>query len=393
MEFYRIKNLPPYVFAEVNELKAKARKAGKDIIDFGMGNPDGSSPKHVVEKLRQAVLDKRTHRYSVSQGIPGLRKAVSTYYERRFGVSLNPDKEIVATIGSKEGLASLATAISKPGDIVLVQNPSYPIHPFGFIIVGASVQYMPVDFTVDNHEAFVIKQIKESIENAKKKPLAVVVNYPCNPTSQVVSLDFYKELVEICHRHGVIIISDLAYCEIYFDDNPPPSVLQVKKARDIAIEFTTLSKTYSMAGWRMGFACGNEELIYALRRIKSYLDYGAFAPVQIAAAVALNGPQDCVEDNRRRYKRRRDILVKGLNDAGWKIDSPKASMFIWAPIPEKFLHLGSLKFSKLLLEKADVAVSPGVGFGEHGDGHVRISMIENEHRTRQAVRNIKAFLR
>jgi alanine-synthesizing transaminase len=391
-DFYRITRLPPYVFAEVNKVKAAARKNDIDIIDFGMGNPDSPTPPHIVEKLRETILDPKSHRYSISMGIPGLRKAQAAYYERRFNVGLDPETEICVTIGSKEGLANLANAITRPGDVILVPNPSYPIHAFGFIIAEASVQYMVRDFESSTPENDFMTQLKNAVENSTPKPLAVVVNFPCNPTAEVTSLAFYEELVDFCHHHGVIIISDLAYCELYFDGNPPPSILQVKKAKDIAIEFTTISKTYSMAGWRIGFACGNKDLITSLKKIKSYLDYGAFTPIQVAATAALNGPQECVAELRGIYKERRDVLVKGLNEAGWKVESPKASMFIWAPIPPEFRHMGSVEFSKMLITKAEVAVAPGLGFGKHGDGHVRIALIENVHRTRQAIRNIKHVL-
>lgn len=392
-EFYRIKRLPPYVFAEVNKVKAEARRRGEDIIDFGMGNPDAPTPAHIVEKLRETVLDPSTHGYSVSAGITGLRKAMAGYYDRRFGVSLNPETEITVSQGSKEGLYHLATAITKPGDTILVSDPSYPIHVFGFIMAEASVRLLPRDFSASNTPEAFLQQMKNAVESMQPKPLAVVVNYPCNPTSEVVDLAFYEQLVDFCRFHNIILISDLAYCEIYFDGVPPPSVLQVKGAKDVAVEFTSLSKTYSMAGWRVGFACGNEEIIYALKRIKSYLDYGGFTPVQVAATAALNGPQDCVEEARKRYQERRDVMVKGLNDGGWEVQAPAASMFIWAPIPKRFHNLGSVEFSKLLLNKAQVAVSPGMGFGKGGDGYVRISLIENIHRSRQALRNIKKFLK
>jgi alanine-synthesizing transaminase len=388
-EFYRIKRLPPYVFAEVNKVKAASRHKGIDIIDFGMGNPDSPTPPHIVEKLRETVLDPKTHRYSMSMGIPGLRKAKSAYYERRFGVSLDPETEICVTIGSKEGLANLANAITRPGDVILVPNPSYPIHAFGFIIAEASVQYMVRDFESHTPEEDFMGQLKNAVENSAPKPLAVVVNFPCNPTAEVTTLGFYEELVDFCHHHNILIISDLAYCELYFDGNPPPSILQVKKARDIAVEFTTVSKTYSMAGWRIGFACGNKEIIGSLKRIKSYLDYGAFTPTQVAAAAALNGPQDCVEELRQLYKERRDVMVRGLNELGWEVESPKASMFIWAPIPKQYREMGSVEFSKMLIQKAEVAVAPGLGFGKHGDGHVRIALIENVQRSRQALRSIR----
>ncbi len=389
-EFYRIKRLPPYVFAEVNNVKAEMRQQGRDIIDFGMGNPDAPTPPHIIDKLKEAVNDPKTHRYGVSQGILGLRKAIAGYYERRFNVSLNPEKEVVVSQGSKEGLAHLATAITKPGDVILTPNPSYPIHPYGFIIAEAAVKYLPKDFDNPDHETHFIQQLKTAIEDSHPKPSVVVLNYPCNPTAEVVSLDFYREVVDICHHHGIIVISDLAYCEIFFDENnPPPSILEIPKAREIAVEFTTLSKTYSMAGWRVGFCCGNETLVYALKRMKSYLDYGGFLPIQIAATAALNGPQDCVLDARKRYKERRDILVSGLHEAGWEVDNPSASMFIWGRIPATFREMGSVEFAKLLMQEADVAVAPGAGFGIHGDEFVRIGLIENAHRSRQAIRNIK----
>lgn len=386
-EFYRIKRLPPYVFAEVNGLKAKYRAEGRDIIDLGMGNPDTPAPKHVVEKMKEVLADPKVHRYSVSRGIPGLRRAQAGYYQRRFGVELDPDSEIIATIGSKEGLANLANAITSPGDVVLVPNPSYPIHPYGSIIAGASVRSLPklpdVDF---------MDQLKRSIKHTAPKPLALILNYPCNPTTEVVGLEFYEEVVDICRHYGIYILSDLAYCEIYFDGNPPPSILQVKGAKDIAIEFTSLSKTYSMAGWRVGFAAGNKRLVKALTRIKSYLDYGTFTPIQVAATAAINGPQDCVEQLRQMYKERRDIIIDGMNDGGWHVPSPAASMFVWAQIPEAYRDIGSVGFSKLLLDKAEVAVAPGIGFGEYGDGHVRVAMVENKQRLRQAMRNVKQFL-
>jgi alanine-synthesizing transaminase len=393
-EFYRIDRLPPYVFAEVNKLKAEARQRGEDIIDFGMGNPDAPTPEHIIDKLVETVRkDPKSHGYSVSQGIFGLRKAISAYYKRRFDVAINVDKEIAVSLGSKEAYAHLAMAISRSGDKVLVTDPSYPIHAYGFIIAGADVHYLTKDFKADNPDQNFLNQVKHALENVSPKPIAVVVNYPCNPTAEVTTLDFYKELVDICHKHDVIIISDLAYCEIYFDDNPPPSILQVPKARDIAVELTSMSKTFSMAGWRIGFTVGNEEIIFALKRLKSYLDYGAFTPLQVAAASALNGPQDCIEGARQRYKERRDIMVQGLADAGWEVEVPQASMFIWAEIPEKFKSMGSMEFSKMLLKEAQVAVSPGIGFGAGGDDYVRISLIENKQRSRQALRNIKQALR
>jgi alanine-synthesizing transaminase len=387
-DFYRIKRLPPYVFAEVNGAKAKLRAEGRDIIDLGMGNPDSPTPKHIVEKLREVVLDGTTHGYSQSKGIAGLRKAQAAYYQRRFGVELDPNSEVVVTIGSKEGLANLANAISSPGDVILVPNPSYPIHPFGFVIAGASIWNIPKAPGFD-----FMTQLKRAIKHCTPKPIALVLNYPCNPTAETVDLSFYESIIDLCRHHGIYVLSDLAYCEIYFDGKPPPSILQIPGAKDIAIEFTTLSKTYSMAGWRIGFAVGNKRLINALTRIKSYLDYGAFTPIQVAATAALNGPQQCVEDIRNLYKKRRDVLVKGLKEAGWDVPSPNASMFVWAPIPEQYRDLGSLAFSKLLLKHAEVAVAPGIGFGEYGDGYLRIGMVENEQRLRQAIRNIKQFLK
>lgn len=388
-EFYRISRLPPYVFAEVNRIKAAARANGKDVIDLGMGNPDTPTPKHIVDKLIETVSNPRTHGYSMSKGIPGLRKALAGYYKKRFGVTLNPEKDIVVTLGSKEGLASLATAITKPGDVIMVPNPSYPIHTYGFIIAGASVWSLP-NFV---NEVGLIDQIKDAVQHCSPKPVALILNFPGNPTSEVVSLDFYKEVVEYCKEQGIYIISDLAYAEIYFDeDNPPPSILQVEGAMDVAIEFTSISKTYSMAGWRVGFAVGNRKLINALTHIKSYVDYGSFTPIQVAAAAALNGPQDCVAEFRKIYKERRDVLVKGLKEAGWDVPIPTASMFIWAPIPEKFKEMGSLEFSKQLLQHADVAVAPGIGFGKYGEGYVRIALVENKQRIRQACKNISKFL-
>jgi len=384
-EFYRIGRLPPYVFAEVNKIKAEARAAGKDIIDLGMGNPDSKPPAHVMSKLREAIGDPKASRYSVSRGIHGLRKAQAGYYKNRFGVELNPDTELCVTIGSKEGLANLANAISQPGDVFVVPDPSYPIHTWGFVIPGAEVRHIPNtphsgDFFVHLEKALAMKP----------KPVAVVVNYPCNPTAETVDIGFYEQVVELCRKYHVYAISDLAYCELYFD-KPTPSILQVKGAKDIAVEFTTLSKTYSMAGWRIGFAAGNKTLIGALAKIKSYLDYGTFLPMQIAATAAINGPQDYVDKMRVLYKERRDIVVDGLAKA-WPMQKPDASMFVWAKLPDKYLSMGSLEFSKLLLTEADVAVAPGIGFGPGGDDYVRIALVENKHRLRQAVRNIKAFL-
>ncbi|MBE1237628.1 LL-diaminopimelate aminotransferase [Phaeovibrio sulfidiphilus] len=386
-DFYRIKRLPPYVFAEVNAMKAKARAAGQDIIDLGMGNPDQPTPPHIVEKLAEAAANPRAHRYSMSKGIPGLRKALCAYYERRFNVSLDPESECIVTLGSKEGLANLAQAITSPGDVILAPNPSYPIHAFGFIIAGGAVRHIPAAPGREFLEA-----MERGVRHSVPKPMAVIVNFPSNPTAYVADLGFYEEIVDFCRFHKIWILSDLAYSEIYFDGNPPPSVLQVKGARDITIEFTSLSKTYNMPGWRVGFAVGNRHLISALTRIKSYLDYGAFTPVQVAATAALNGPQDCVEEIRSLYRDRRDVMIEGFAQAGWDIPSPSASMFAWAPIPKPFRHLGSLEFSKILMEKASVAVSPGVGFGEYGDEHVRVAMVENRHRIRQAVKSVKTFM-
>ena len=390
--FYRIKRLPPYVFTEVNAMKAAARAAGKDIIDFGMGNPDLPTPPHIVEKLVESVQNPRTHRYSNSRGIPGLRRALAAYYERRFNVTLDPAKEVIATLGSKEGLANLAQAITSPGDIVLAPNPSYPIHAFGFIIAGGAVRHLPAYASTPEAQREFMRALDRAVMHSIPKPLAVVLNYPSNPTAEMVGLDFYAEVVDFCRRHEIWILSDLAYAEIYFGDVAPPSILEIPGAKDIAVEFTSLSKTYSMPGWRIGFAAGNAKLIEALARVKSYLDYGAFTPVQVAATAALNGPQDCIDEIRRVYRNRRDVLIEGLSSAGWDIPSPEATMFAWAPVPPAFAHLGSLGFSKLLLEEAGVAVSPGIGFGEHGDSHCRLALVENTQRIRQAVRNIKAFL-
>ena len=386
-DFHRIKRLPPYVFAEVNRLKAGARANGADIIDLGMGNPDMPTPQHIVEKMVETISKPRTHRYSASKGIPGLRRAQAAYYERRFGVKLNPETQIVATLGSKEGFANVAQAITAPGDVILVPNPTYPIHEFGFIISGAAIRHIPAS----NGPEF-LRGVERAVKHSIPKPLAMVLSYPSNPTAMTADLDFYAEAVQLAKRLGLIILSDIAYAEIYFDDNPPPSVLQVPGAMDVAIEFTSLSKTYNMPGWRMGFAVGNERLIAALARVKSYLDYGAFTPIQVAAAAALNGPQDCVAEIRQAYKSRRDTLVDSFTRAGWAIPAPPATMFAWAPIPEAYRELGSVEFAKLLIEKADVAVSPGLGFGEYGDAYVRIALVENEHRIRQAARNIRKFL-
>ncbi len=386
-EFHRIRRLPPYVFAEVNHAKARARAAGEDIIDLGMGNPDSPTPPHIVDKLVETVADPRAHRYSVSRGIPGLRRALATYYARRFDVRLDPETEVIATLGSKEGLANLASAITSPGDTILVPNPSYPIHQFGFIIAGASVRSIPAE----PGEAM-LAALDRAVRHSVPKPTALIVNFPSNPTAAVADLDFYRALVAFARRHEIWILSDLAYAEIYFGDRVPPSILQVEGAREIAVEFTSMSKTYSMAGWRMGFAAGNPRLVNALQRMKSYLDYGAFTPIQVASVAALNGPQDCVAATRALYRERRDVLIRGLAAAGWDVPSPEGSMFAWAPIPDRFREQGSVAFSKRLLAGAKVAVAPGLGFGEHGEGFVRIGLVENTHRLRQATRNIRAFL-
>jgi alanine-synthesizing transaminase len=386
-EFYRIRRLPPYVFEQVNRAKAAARNGGADIIDLGMGNPDLPAPEHVVEKLKETIGKARTDRYSSSRGIPGLRRAQAAYYERRFGVKLNPETQIVTTLGSKEGFANVAQAITAPGDVVLVPNPSYPIHAFGFLMAGGVIRSVPSDPT----PAF-FGALERAIIHSIPKPIAVVVCYPSNPTAYVADLDFYKELIPFAKRHGIYVLSDLAYAEVYFDDQPPPSVLQVPGAMDVAVEFTSLSKTYSMPGWRIGFAVGNERIIGALARVKSYLDYGAFTPIQVAATAAINGPDDCIHEMRAIYKRRRDVLVDSFGRAGWPVPAPSASMFAWAPLPEPFRSIGSVEFSTLLVEKAAVAVSPGIGFGEHGEGYVRIALVENEQRIRQAARNIRRFL-
>jgi len=386
-EFHRVRRLPPYVFEVVNRAKAAARNAGADIVDLGMGNPDLPAPAHVIEKLKETIGKPRTDRYSSSKGIQGLRKAQAAYYARRFGVKLNPDTQVVATLGSKEGFANVAQAITAPGDVVLVPNPSYPIHAFGFLMAGGVIRSVPSEPTPEFFRA-----MEKAIEHSTPKPIAAVVCYPANPTAYVADLDFYKDLVPFAKKHEILLLSDLAYAEVYFDDNPPPSLLQVPGAMDIAVEFTSMSKTYSMPGWRMGFAVGNERIIAALARVKSYLDYGAFTPIQVAATAALNGPDDCIREMRKIYKGRRDVLVDSFGRAGWEIPPPSASMFAWAPIPEPFQPLGSIEFSKLLVEKAEVAVSPGIGFGEYGEGFVRIALVENEQRIRQGARNIRRFL-
>lgn len=387
-DFYRIRRLPPYVFEQVNRAKAAARNAGADIIDLGMGNPDLPATPHVLEKLKETLGKPRTDRYSASRGIVGLRRAQAAYYDRRFGVKLNPDTQIVATLGSKEGFANVAQAITAPGDVILCPNPSYPIHAFGFLMAGGVIRSVPSEPTPQFFEA-----AERAIIHSIPKPLALIVCYPSNPTAYVASLDFYRDLVAFAKKHEILILSDLAYAEVYFDDkNPPPSVLQVPGAMDVAVEFTSMSKTYSMAGWRIGFAVGNERIIAALARVKSYLDYGAFTPVQVAATAALNGPDDCIREMRETYRKRRDTLVEAFGRAGWEIPSPEASMFAWAPLPEAFKGLGSMQFATLMVEKSGVAVSPGVGFGEHGEGYVRIALVENEQRIRQAARGVRRFL-
>ena len=385
-EFYRIRRLPPYVFETVNRAKAAARNDGADIIDLGMGNPDLPTPAHVIEKLKETIGRPRTDRYSSSKGIPGLRRAQAAYYARRFGVKLNPETQIVTTLGSKEGFANVAQAITAPGDVIIVPNPTYPIHVFGFLMAGGAIRSLPVAIGPQFFEA-----LERAVLHSIPKPIAVVVCYPSNPTACVADLDFYRDLVAIAKKHSLLVLSDLAYAEVYFDD-PPPSILQVPGAMDVAVEFTSMSKTYSMPGWRIGFAVGNERLIAALARVKSYLDYGAFTPIQVAATAALNGPDDCIEEMRSIYKKRRDAMVDSFGRAGWHVPPPAASMFAWAPIPEPFRPLGSVEFATLLVEKAGVAVSPGAGFGEYGEGHVRIALVENEQRIRQAARNIRRFL-
>jgi alanine-synthesizing transaminase len=386
-EFHRIRRLPPYVFEEVNRAKAVARNAGADIVDLGMGNPDLPAPPHVIDKLKDTVGRPRTDRYSASKGIAGLRRAQAAYYARRFGVKLNPDTQIVATLGSKEGFANVAQAITAPGDVVLVPNPSYPIHGFGFLMAGGVIRSVPSDPTPSFFEV-----LERACMHSIPQPLALVLCYPANPTAAVADLDFYRDVVAFAKRHGLILLSDLAYAEVYFDDNPPPSILQVPGATDIAVEFTSMSKTYSMPGWRIGFAVGNERIIAALARVKSYLDYGAFTPVQVAATAALNGPDDCIRDMRDTYRRRRDVLVESFGRAGWDVPAPRASMFAWAPLPAPFATLDTVEFSTLLIEKAEIAVAPGIGFGEHGEGFVRIALVENEQRIRQAARNLRRFL-
>ncbi|HEY1880402.1 MAG TPA: LL-diaminopimelate aminotransferase [Caulobacteraceae bacterium] len=386
-EFHRIRRLPPYVFEEVNRLKARLRSEGADIIDFGMGNPDMPTPAHIVAKLVETARDPKSGRYSASKGIAGLRRAMAGYYQRRFGVKLDPDSEVVATLGSKEGFANLAQALTAPGDVVICPNPAYPIHAYGFIMAGGVIRHVPA-LSPEEYLA----GVSRAVRNSAPPPSVLVVSYPSNPTAQWVDLDFYKDVVALAKRHDMLVLSDVAYSEIYFDDNPPPSILEVDGARELAVEVNSLSKTYAMAGWRVGMVVGNERMCAALARVKSYLDYGAYTPIQVAAAAALNGPQDCVEAIRATYKSRRDVLIEAMGRAGWVIPTPPASMFAWAPLPESFREAGSMRFAKLLIEKAGVAVSPGVAFGESGEGFVRIGLVENEHRIRQAARNVKRFL-
>ncbi len=387
-EFPRIKRLPPYVFNIVNELKAKARARGEDIIDFGMGNPDQPTPKHIVDKLVEVAQRDDTHRYSVSRGIPRLRRAICNWYLERYDVELDPEREAIVTIGSKEGLAHLALATVGPGDAVLVPNPSYPIHPYGFVIAGADIRHVPLVPGVD-----FFAELEKAINDSWPKPKMLVLNFPGNPTTQCVELEFFRKVVEVAREHQIWVVHDIAYADISFDGYRAPSILQVPGAKEIAVEFYTLSKSYNMPGWRIGFMCGNPVLVEALARIKSYLDYGTFTPIQVAAITALEGPQECVREISDMYQRRRDALCNGLNAVGWEVEKPRATMFVWAPIPEPYRHLGSLEFSKRLLQEAKVAVSPGVGFGNYGDDHVRFSLIENEHRTRQAIRGIREMFR
>jgi alanine-synthesizing transaminase len=388
-EFPRIKRLPPYVFNIVNELKAAARARGEDIIDFGMGNPDRPTPRHIVDKLTEAAQRGDTHRYSLSKGIPRLRKAICDWYKRRYDVDLDPETQAIVTIGSKEGLAHLALATVGPGDAVLVPNPAYPIHPYGFVIAGADIRHVPV---IGGEEAF-FEELEKAIKDSWPRPKMLVLNFPGNPTTQCVGLEFFSRVVEIAREHNIWVVHDLAYADLVYDGYTAPSILQVPGAESIAVEFFSLSKSYNMPGWRIGFMCGNTTLVAALTRMKSYLDYGMFTPIQIAAITALEGPQECVQDIVRIYRSRRDVLCDGLNSIGWNVEKPKATMFVWAPIPEQYQSLGSLEFTKKMLQEAKVAVSPGIGFGEYGDAFVRFGLIENEHRTRQAVRGIRDMFR
>ncbi|MFP4606511.1 MAG: alanine transaminase [Thiohalospira sp.] len=387
-EFPRIKRLPPYVFNIVNDLKAKARARGEDIVDFGMGNPDQPTPRHIVDKLVEAAQRNNTHRYSVSRGIPRLRRAISQWYADRYDVEIDPETEAIVTIGSKEGLAHLALSVLEQGDTVLVPNPAYPIHPYGVVIAGADIRHVPLVPDVD-----FFAELERAIKEAWPRPKMLILNFPGNPTTQCVDLEFFEHVVAMAREYGIWVVHDIAYAEITFDGYEAPSILQVPGAKEVAVEFYSLSKTYNMPGWRVGFMCGNDKLVAALARMKSYLDYGTFTPIQVAAIQALEGPQECKEEIRAMYERRRDHLVSGLRGVGWEVESPRATMFVWAPIPEAYRHLGSLEFAKKLLQDAKVAVSPGVGFGEYGDDHVRFSLIENEHRTRQAVRGIRDMFR
>ncbi len=386
-EFPRVNKLPPYIFNEIQELKMEARRNGEDIIDFGMGNPDQPTPDLIVEKLRESSLNPSTHRYSQSKGIPRLRKAITDWYKRRFDVDLNPESEAVVTMGSKEGLAHLALATLDKGDAVLVPNPSYPVHPYGFVIAGADIRHVPIGEKID----FFV-ELEKAIKNSFPKPKMLIINFPSNPSTECVDLEFFKKIIKIAKENKIWVVQDLAYADICFDGYKAPSILQIEGAKEVAVEFFSLSKSYNMPGWRVGFCCGNKDLLAALARIKSYLDYGLFTPIQVAAIKALDEGDQLVEDIRDIYQSRRDVLVKGLNDAGWKVDPPKATMFVWAKIPDFLIEMGSLEFSKQLLADAKVAVSPGIGFGEYGEGYVRFSLIENEHRTRQAIRGIKQFL-
>ena len=386
-EFPRVNKLPPYVFDEIQKLKIIARRAGEDIIDLGMGNPDQPTPESIVEKLRESVLNPSTHRYSQSKGIPRLRKAICDWYERKYKIQLDPDSEAVVTMGSKEGLGHLALATLDKGDAVLVPNPSYPIHPYGFVIAGADIRHVPIGVDVD-----FFLGLEEAIKNSFPKPKMLVLNLPSNPTTQCVELDFFEKVIEIALKNQIWIVQDLAYADLTYDGYKAPSILQVQDSKKVAVEFFTLSKSYNMPGWRVGFCCGNKELLAALSRIKSYFDYGLFTPIQVAAIKALDEGDEFVNDIRKTYESRRNTLIKGLNNAGWAVEKPKATMFVWAKIPDSMVKLGSLEFSKQLLTEAKVAVSPGVGFGEYGEGFVRFSLIENEHRTKQAIRNIKKFI-
>lgn len=387
-DFQRIDRLPTYVFKITDALKREARARGEDIIDFGMGNPDQPTPQHIVDKLVESAQRTDTHRYSMSRGVPRLRKAISNWYKRRFDVDIDPETEAIVTIGSKEGLAHLALATLSRGDTVLVPNPAYPIHPYGSIIADADIRHVPMIEGVD-----FFAELEAAIKNSWPKPKMLIINFPGNPTGQCVELDFFERVIAIAKEHGIWVIHDIAYGEICFDGYKAPSILQIPGAKDIAVEFYSLSKTYNMPGWRVGFMCGNPTLVKALERMKSYLDYGMFAPIQIAAIAALDGPQDCVDEIRSMYEARRNVLCDGLNAAGWPVERPKASMFVWAKIPERYQAMGSLEFAKKLLKDARVAVSPGIGFGQYGDDHVRFSLIENEHRTRQAIRGIKQMFR